>query len=237
MCNAYAGCQSFEGSGTIKEREIDSVSTNRSVVSYQVQFVRGGPFRAKLQVKNNFGIGRRSLMYYWDGNAWSIYDSAYLYHNMNPVRTNADEAEVFGSGNGASHGLIPLTPALLCLYGRLCGFWSPGSDTSSIDGVRAIKIAEVGQGRFRGNAVYRLNIRYDLERFHNEYIYWIDPQSYMILKDQAHEVVNPPSLPSVMDRDTTHSPLFNVLSGDARIEFDPPIDADRKLANQFHDER
>jgi hypothetical protein len=71
--------------------------------------------------------------------------------------------------------------------------------------------------------VYCLTLRRDVDIFHDVEEYWIDPVTFLILKQQAHFVRNWGSHTQEITRATDHSPRIDGLPPGAVIEFGPTV--------------
>lgn len=211
MTNAYASCQSFDDTGSIRELRTELGDTIISEVSFRIQFSRGRAYRLELHSERKGGAGPYSLIYYWDGQTWSTYDSLDLHDALEPVHTNQTDSAVLGSGTALSYELVPGNLRLLHMKEGL------------FSGFRLYDSAEVAVGRFHGRSVYRLTLHIAFgERDHDTHDYWIDPHTYMILRERAYSVTYSEDRVDTTRRDTFHSPEPDALPEDRMIEFEPP---------------
>ncbi|MFN7139946.1 MAG: hypothetical protein ACK4UN_11470 [Limisphaerales bacterium] len=207
--NTYANCQSFEDSGSLREIELEAGQTNIAQVTYEIQFVRDRVFRMELHVQRDHGVGPYSLIYYWDGHRWSTYDSIQLYYGWSPVRTNQDS--VLGSGVALSSGVFPLMFRLLRVQ----------EDDSSA--LRIYDRGKVRVERLEGKPVYHLRLWLEAGPFYDLDDYWVDPQTYTILKWRQHRRRNWGDHIEVTTRDALAAPQVNTLSPETVIQFEPPL--------------
>lgn len=223
MTDAYSHLQSLEDVGTIEEVEmIDHGKTDVSHVDFRIQFIRDRAFRLELHSENKKGVGPYSLIYYWDGNTWSLFDSINLYYGSNPVKTNADWADITGSGAAVSYDLMPSTPCLLCVTDHFCGFRGLNEEVFAINGIPQTKLAKVTVVRLGTRHVYRLTLTRDVAIYHDIDEYWIDPQTYTIIKQRSRDSQRREERTDITALETIHSPRRNSLSHDAVIAFNPP---------------
>ena len=235
MADTHSTCQSYEDVGTIEDVEIDAGGTNVSRIRFHVQFVRSRFFRLELHSERQHGIGPYALVYYWDGNKWSIFDSINSHYGTSPVITNADPTKVIGGGVALSYDLMPFIPNLLCVSSGFCGFRGLNEEVFSIDGVPQTKGAKVAIERFRLKQVYRLTLTRDIAIYHDVEDYWIDPQSYAVIKRRSQYAKDRGNHTDLTTRETIHRPEFGTLSDSALIEFSPPhLRFDQSGAAQRH---
>ena len=222
MTDTHSRCQSYEDVGTIAEVEIEGRETNTSRVRFRVQFVRSRAFRLELHSERQHGIGPYSLVYYWDGARWSVFNSINSHYGSNPVITNADDSEVVGGGVALSYDLVPFTPRLLCLSEDFCGFRGADGGKFSINGIPQTKSAKVSIERLRLRQVYRLTLLRDVAMYHDVEDYWIDPHTYTIIKRRSQYAKDRGNHTDFTTRESTHRPKLGTLTDGSLIEFSPP---------------
>jgi hypothetical protein len=224
LCNAYAKCQSFEDSGVIKQLEN---GTNETRVNYSIQFVRGKVFRMQLHADRYFDAGPYTLVFYsTPPDGWLMYDSLNLQWGGPLIETNS---EVFGAGIAISYGLFPEIPQLLGLDNGDFRQFFPDS--------RYYKSATVTSSRLHGMSVYKLALALnglsEDEQRPDIHEYWIDPKTYQILKERVRDWEDESEITT---RVTWHEPHFNLLSSDAKVEFNPTLGGDDFAVSVYLDD-
>ena len=162
------------------------------------------------------------MIYYWDGSRWTIFNSIELHYGRDSVNTNADEADIRGSGAALSYDLMPFTPQLLCLDDHFCGFRGSDGGELAINGVRQTKCATATIGHLGTKKVCRLTLTRDVNVYHDIENYWIDPQTFTIIKQRSYSAQKAENHTDITTRQTLHRPKVSTLPQDAVIKFSPP---------------
>lgn len=224
MTYTHSSCQSYEDVGTIDDVEIERGEINVSHIRFHVQFVRGRVFRLELHSERKHHAGPYSLVYYWDGNSWSVFNSLYSNYGHNPVITNADEhGEVKGGGLALSYDLIPFSAHLLCVSDNFCGFHGLSEGEFSINGIPQVKTANVTVDRIGFRKVYRLTFIRDIAGYYRDVEdYWIHPKTHTILRRQSQYTKYREDHVVFTTRDSIHRPKLDTLTNALLIGFSPP---------------
>jgi hypothetical protein len=213
MTNAYGSCHTFSESGLITELEIEFGETNVSRINYQIEFVRGGPFRMELHSERQHGAGSYDLIYYYDGKSWSEYDTLNAQFPRSPlIKTNIS---VYGRGIALSYGLVPELPKLLHL------------DTNMFQGFRQFDRASVKHSRLDGNLVYRLTLEWSFWSDREVDDYWIDPRTFFALKQRTYEWKDRGKRIDTLTRESFRTPRLNPFPSTKEIKFNPPAQLTR----------
>jgi hypothetical protein len=234
LTDAHSQCQSYEESGTIRDVEVEGGQTNLSHVHFNVQFVRDLVFRLELHCERKHGVGPYSLVYYWDRGKWSEFNSINTYYQWNPVKLNADEDFLIGGGVALSFDLMPFIPRILCLSDHLCGFRGSDGGEFSINGIAETKRADVTVECLHLRSVYCLRLKSDVAMYRDEEDYWIDPNTYTILKRRSIYTKDRGDHTDVTTRESSHHPKLDTIPKNKLIEFNPPASPANKGAELDH---
>jgi len=211
MADAHARVQSFEDRGTIHDIEVDDGETNVSLVNFHVRFIRDQVFQLTIESQRFHHAGPYLVVYNWNGNHWSEYNSLNWLSDRDAAETDADEDTVAGSGLAISYGLMPLTARLLCVVEPFRGFHGLDGGTMSIGESQQVKTAQATTDRLNGRSVYRLTLDRKVAGFHDLENYWIDPHTYTILKRECRHI-KPAEVfgyGNLIVRSSIHAPKIN----------------------------
>jgi hypothetical protein len=222
MQGTYATSKSFTEHGTIQEAEAENGITNQSYVHYHLEFVREHAFRLELRCERNRNLRPYSLVYFWaDGKDWSIYNTVNPLYGQQHVKSGADESDVRGSGAALAYDLVPFMPALLCINDHFCSFRGTAGGSVAFNGIKQTETQEAAVARLDGKQVFLLTLKRDMAIYHETDCYWIDPDSFLILKTRSVEL-RQGEHSQVIIRETRHHPTKNASAHDIP-SFDPPI--------------